>query len=91
MAAPSTNRQTYNVTSGFFEFIKVRGEPITGRIVWAVLPYFQHKRSELLTLYDIRVAKQNKLGDKIAAKPVEKSHFASSMYSLKKKSSELLA
>ena len=86
LAAPSTNRPTYNAMSGFFEFIKVRGEPITGRIVWAVLAYFQHKRSELLTLYDIRVAKQNKLEDKIAAKPVEKSHFTSFMYSFKNSS-----
>ena len=63
-ASPSTNRQTYNAMSGFFDFLNVRGEPIAGWSVWAVLAYFQHKRSELLTLYDIRVAKQNKLEDK---------------------------
>ena len=50
--------------SSFFEFLKARGEPITGWSVGAVLAYFQHKRSELLTPCDIRVAKQNKLEDK---------------------------
>ena len=63
-ASPSTNRQTYNGAASFFGFLKARGEPITGWSVWAVLAYFQHKRSGLLTLYDIRVAKQNKLDGK---------------------------
>ena len=68
----------------FFEFLKARGEPITGWSVWAVLAYFQYKRTELLTLYDIRVAKQAKLAEKFAAKPIEKSHFTNFMYSFKK-------
>ena len=61
--------------ANFFAFLKSRGEPETGWSVWAVLAYFQHKRPELITLYDIRVAKQNKLDDK-SDKAGRKSHFA---------------
>ena len=50
--------------ANFFAFLKYRGEPETCRSVWAPIAYFQHKRPDLLTLYDIRVAKQNKPEDK---------------------------
>ena len=83
LASPP-NILTYNAMTSFFEFLKFRGEPITGWIVWAVLAYFQHKRPELLARYDIRVAKQNTLDRKIAIKPVEKSHLTNFMYSFKK-------
>ena len=58
LATPSTNRQTLNFQTSFFGFLNAGVVPIAGRSVWAVLAYFQHTRSEILTLYDIRVAKQ---------------------------------
>ena len=55
---PSSNRKTYYFMQRFFTFLKTRDEPLVGWGVWAMLVYFENRRTERLDQYDERVSKQ---------------------------------
>ena len=62
--SPSSNRKTYYSILRFFTFLKSRNEALINWGVWAVLVFFEHRRTELLEQYDERVAKQKRLEQK---------------------------
>ena len=58
-ASPSTNRQTFYNMKNFFDFLRIRNEPVDQWDIGSVLIFFGHRRNILLEQYDLRVEKQN--------------------------------
>ena len=59
-----TNRQTYYNVGNFFDFLRIRNEPMATWGVWPVLIFPEHRRAVLLEEYDVRVQKQKRLQQK---------------------------